>query len=281
MTNLDIWKGDSYKLNPNTLKFDTKIAGFNQVKPIDEYNALKTLMIKLGQIDPIIIRNGLVIDGRHRSKVAIELGIDVLARDVVDDLEDKDCIALSNLNTFAARNDSTNQKAFKTVALIKSYGYTQTAAMKLTGLSNRRYIIAAQFILDNAAYNAKYYLDLMAGKRVKVTVFGTETVEHTKSLLVLKTLLAKNEEAEASAVNTESELALSTNAEEHIDYDSMLRTETGRYMFWSSIGRNSAVDVGTKIMLINTINTAYKSLEKPLAQPAMIDDDLEHYDTSM
>lgn len=70
--------GSRYTLDPSTIKFDDKYVVFNPLHSTLEYEATKESIIKLGQLDLILMLNGVCIDGRHRTKVALGLGIPVL-----------------------------------------------------------------------------------------------------------------------------------------------------------------------------------------------------------
>jgi ParB-like chromosome segregation protein Spo0J len=63
-----------YVVEPSTVRFDDKYVVFNPVHSELEYEATKENIKRLGQLDPILMLNGLCIDGRHRTRIAEELG---------------------------------------------------------------------------------------------------------------------------------------------------------------------------------------------------------------
>ena len=59
----------------------------------EQYESTKANIQLLGQLDPILMLNGVCIDGRHRVRIAKELGIDLLCKDADGSLSEKDMIA--------------------------------------------------------------------------------------------------------------------------------------------------------------------------------------------
>ena len=59
-------RNDVYTLDPLEVKFDDTYVKFNPLQDRKEYEATKESIIKLGQLDPILMLDGLCIDGRHR-----------------------------------------------------------------------------------------------------------------------------------------------------------------------------------------------------------------------
>lgn len=242
---------ETYALNPLDVKFDPHIAKFNKPKEDTEYTALKISINRYGQKEPILMRNGLCGDGIHRVKIASELGIQVLATDVDNDMTDKDFIALCNRNTFTARNDSSTQKAIKAYKLTKEFSYSDREALAITGINTSSKVIGYARYIDSTAYGkANNVLDnLLSGRQVCI-----EGV-YTKSLEVAKRLIAKLEEAELN------ELINSSIVTPTIDYNTMISTEGARERFWEMYGLEG---VELNLAIIGVLNALYddKHLDK-------------------
>lgn len=90
-------RNDVYTLDPLEVKFDDTYVKFNPLQDRKEYEATKESIIKLGQLDPILMLDGLCIDGRHRVKVAIELGEQVRCLDVSPEMSKPEIIQIINI----------------------------------------------------------------------------------------------------------------------------------------------------------------------------------------
>ena len=66
---------NNYYLDPDTVKFDDKYVVFNPMHNELEYEATKLNIEKLGQLEPILMLNGVCVDGRHRTRIAKELNV--------------------------------------------------------------------------------------------------------------------------------------------------------------------------------------------------------------
>ncbi len=215
---MDKFVSKPYSINPEAVKYDTKLVEFNQVKTNAEYLSLYKSISKDGQIDPIFMKDGLCGNGRHRAKIAAELGRQVVAIDINPKMSDKAYLELCNKDTFTARNDSPTQLAIKAYNMTKDYGYEDSEAMATLGITNRNAITYVRFI-DNSRF-AYILSDLSIGNKAKV---GNS---YTKSIDVAKRKIAKIIELEQKIVveNTENQVV--------IDYNKLINTESGIEWFW-------------------------------------------------
>jgi len=210
--------GTAYSIDPDTVKFDTKLIEFNKEKKPEDYSALRRSIIKDKQSDPIFIKDGLCGNGRHRVRICKELGINVIAIDVDPKISEKAYLELCNKDTFTARNDTPTQLAIKAYNMTKDYGYTDPEAMSTLGITNRNAIAYVRFI-DSTRYSS--LLDTLASGG-KVNIDGA----HTKSIDVAKRKIAKILEEEAGLVEVVE------IDEVQIDYNSLIETDTGIDWFW-------------------------------------------------
>ena len=242
--------GKVYNMNPEDVKFDSALVEFNPLKSHDEYESLKSLIETNGQLREVVMRRGLCVDGRHRVRIAKELGVQVKCVDIPDNTSDKDCLIMANLDTFGARNDTPTQKAFKVVVMVEMYGYNQTEAMKIVGTKNSRDVTAATFIRSNTEYREKYYEQLTKG--ASVTIWYENELKYAgKSLRRIKQELAAIEEM--GTITEAPEVVEAT-----VDYDELMHTETAKKEFWKHIGTHNEVSKSTKEWVISLLNTVYK-----------------------
>ena len=93
-----------YSVDLTEITFDDKYVVFNPMHNELEYAATKENIKRLGQIDPILMLNGRCIDGRHRTKIAKELRVNVRCVDVDPALSEQDIIVMCNKNIMSGRD---------------------------------------------------------------------------------------------------------------------------------------------------------------------------------
>lgn len=247
--------GEPYWISPHNIKIDEKIARFNPAKPDHEYESLKMQIEEGGQEDPAYMRNGLIGDGRHRMRIAQELGKKLLVQDIDPSIPDEKYIVLCNKNTFGARNDTPAQVAIKAYTLVKEYKYTDTKAVKLTALKDRNAIGYVRYIADTR--HAHVLTDLKNGGRAEIKDIKGNVVYMGVALKTIKEKIARLEEEEMLVVDE------STKSEPvNIDYNMYLNTETAKDVFWSHVGKNEMVTMETKILFCELLNLKYKLKDK-------------------
>lgn len=246
-----IFVGDSYLLAPDGIKIDEKIASFNPPKSEEDYIGLLSAIKEQGQIDPIYMRAGLAIDGRHRIKVAKQLGIQVKAVDVDPNMSDENAILISNNNTFTARNMSSTQKAMQVNTMVKQFGFTQTKAMARVGLKNRNDVSAAGFIYDNKEYRDLYWDNLYNNKDIEIENEG-KIVYRGRSLRKIKESLLAIE-------SIEKDVTEKIDIDEIVDYNKFLKCNASINEFWNRYGYNPSITVEDKIRICELLNNAYKA----------------------
>lgn len=241
------FKGSIYLANPIDIQIDNEISTLNAEKPIEEYEALLMSIQTLGQLQPVYLYKGLLVNGRHRRKVAIELDVKLECIEVRDDISKKELIELCNINEFNGRSLSITQKAFRAAEMIRTYGYTQSEAMKKLAVKDRSILTSANFILNNPTYKKLYAEDLKDGKSIRIDLYDIKIDKpyFGKSLRKIESLLKALEEANLKP-NTPEE-----KAENNIDYNSLIFTERGKIEFWE---KESGLSIEQKVDLIDYMN---------------------------
>jgi len=237
-----------YTVNPETVKFDEKIVKFNPPKSKEEMDSLRYQIESNGQLDPILMRNGLCGDGFHRCEICRKLGITVKCIDVDPDMSDADFIVMCNKNTFGARNDSVSQKAIKAFKLTREYGrdFSDIKASKIVGLKDKRTIGYVRYISDTKYEKDNDVLSkLLRGESV-ILPDGSRS----KSIEVVKRKIKIMEEIELKK-KADKEID-----NKDIDFSSMCNTAIAEDEFWKMEPTMTTID--TKIRVIELLNHLYR-----------------------
>lgn len=241
MSNKEYW------IDPEDVKFDSKMSAFNKEKSAHEYQSLKHQIMNGVQEDPILMRDNLCGDGVHRTRIAKELGRKVLAIDVDSNISDKEYILKCNKNTFTGRNLTVTQKAIKAYALTVEFGYTDAEAIMNVGLpKGTKNVGYARTIANSPLGKELDVLDVLdSGKAVTINGKTTKSIDVAKRRIKLY-------EEEALRAKAEEQIA-----EVELNYNDLLNTESGKEVFWqlNNIGMDTR-DV--KLKIIELINVLYK-----------------------
>ena len=111
----EIYTSEVYMVEPDSIRFDQSMVEFNRVQTDEEYQATKASIAKFGQLTPIAVndRTGMGEDGRHRARACIELGIDVICRQVNGELDKITRLGLYNADAMSGRDLTPAQKAIQ------------------------------------------------------------------------------------------------------------------------------------------------------------------------
>lgn len=242
--------GNQIWVSPHNIKLDEKVAKFNPAKPDHEYESLKMQIENDGQVDPAYMRGGLLGDGRHRLRIAQELGRKLLIQEVSPSMPDEDYIRLCNKNTFGARNDTPAQAAIKAYTLVKEYSYTDTEAIRLVGVKDKNALTYIRYIADTR--HASIIENLKNGGRAEIKNKQGEVVYVGIALKTIKERIARLEEEEMLVVDTSCKIDVD------MDYNAYLNTETAKDEFWLRVGKNPTVSTDTKLLFCELLNLKYK-----------------------
>lgn len=207
-----------YTLDPATVKFDDKYVIFNPLHNELEYEATKENIKRLGQLDPILMLNGVCIDGRHRTRIALELGIHVRCIDI-DGTAESDIVILCNKNVMSGRDFDNSQKAIQALKLVNNYGMKVTEASKLMKVDRKLVSYAATI----KGYNRQDILDkLMDNKMARIKLDSMERASRSLELLA-KFVKAEEENKDITIDDSER---IQWNA------DAVIKTELGKAWFY-------------------------------------------------
>ena len=240
-----------YTLDPDTIVFDDKYVVINPLHNSFEYEATKENIMRLGQLEPILMLNGVCIDGRHRVRIAKELGTTVRCVDIAEDLSAEDIIVLCNKNVMSGRDYDTTQKAIQALLLVNGYGVSIVNAAKLMKI-DRRIVSYASTI---KGFNRQDILDtLMRDKQNRVQLDNMERPSRSLELL-------------AKYVKTVSEKPkLIVDDSERIQWepDAMIKTETGKAWYYDTIeGAGIELPLSIRMLLVEMANMKFKLEELP------------------
>jgi hypothetical protein len=105
---------------------------------------LKNDIIANGQLVPVVLRDGKILDGRHRHKVCTELGLEMLCEEV-GDISDENALTIVISNSISK---VTNTDAAKTEAYLicKAKGIAKSDMPKTFSRLNSNYVSKLSFI---------------------------------------------------------------------------------------------------------------------------------------
>ncbi len=237
---------DVYTLDPYEIKFDDRYVVFNPLHNELEYEATKENIRRLGQLEPILMLEGVCIDGRHRVRVAKELGTTVRCVDVAATLSEEDIIVLCNKNVMSGRDYDTTQKAIQALLLVNGYDMSVVNAAKLMKV-DRRIVSYASTI---KGFNRQDILDtLMADKQNRVQL---ESMERPSRSLELLAKYVKTADEKPKLIVDDSERV-------QWKHDALIKTETGKAWFYEM---KSLIEVvgPTKVdeLLVEMANMKFK-----------------------
>jgi len=233
----------SYLIDPKTVKFDTQISTFNRKQNFLEYQKTKSSIEKVGQQEPILMDNGFCIDGRHRVKACIELGIDVIATDIDSKLPIADKLLLANVDLTSGRDLSMSQLSIQAYRFMKMSGTTKVDTAKQFGI-NKRSLTYCETILTN---NEELMQEMYEKGSVPIGFKEDGRPNYTKSLETLYRYVAALEEKVEDRGTTPKIM---------IDYESAINTQAGVKLFWELKKQHSA-DHSLCLILIEFVNYRY------------------------
>ena len=212
---------NNYYLDPDTVKFDDKYVVFNPTHNQLEYEATKLNIAQLGQLEPILMLNGKCVDGRHRTLIAKELGIQVLCTDLDETMSEQEIIMMCNRNVMSGRDYDLAQKAIQALKLTNDYKMQAKVAAQLMKVDRKIVSYAATI----KGYGRQDILDaLMADKQNRIQLNNMERPSRSLELL-------------AKFVKTEAERNIVVNDSERIqwDADAHIKTEAGKAWYYSML----------------------------------------------
>lgn len=241
-----------YTVDPTTIVFDDKYVVFNPLHNEMEYEATKTNIERLGQIEPILILNGKCVDGRHRTKIAIELGTMVRCIDLDPNMSEEDIVIRCNTNTMSGRDFDTAQKAIQALRLVNEYKITAQKAAKFMKVDSRNVSYASTI---KGLGREDILSSLMEGKKIQL-----DSMERpSKSLEVI----CKHIKAEIE----NGKIIIDDSERIKFDPDTTIKTEKGKAWYYEQMNNlfdNNMVDLKLQVgmLLSEMANMKYKLKEE-------------------
>ena len=238
--------GNVYTVDPNTIQFDDKYGVLNPLHNHLEYEATKENIRRLGQIDPILMLNDLCIDGRHRTRIAKELGTHVRCIDVDPDTNEQDIIVMCNKNIMSGRDYDTSQKAIQALMLVNNYGMTAVDAAKFMKVDKRLVSYASTI----KGFGRQDILDeLMRDKQNRAQLENMERPSRSLELL-------------AKYVKTENEKkSIMIDDSERIQWkpDAYIKTESGKAWYYDMLKQIEIIgNIKRDMLLAEMANMKFK-----------------------
>ena len=234
-----------YTADPSTVRFDDRYVVFNPLHNELEYEATKENIRRLGQLDPILMLNGICIDGRHRTKIAIELGLDVRCLDIDSTTDEEDIIVMCNKNVMSGRDYDNSQKAIQALRLVNEYNMSVVNSAKLMKVDRRVVSYAATI----QGYGRVDILDaLMKDKTNRVQLTNMERPSRSLELLAK---FVKSEDEKCKVVVDDTERI-------HWKPDALIKTEVGKAKFYEIKELILLDERALDVALIELMNLKYK-----------------------
>jgi hypothetical protein len=199
---------------------------------------LKNDIVANGQLIPIVLRVGKILDGRHRHKVCIELGISVMCKEV-GDISDQDALTIVVSN---AINKVTDTDAAKTEAYLicKAKGITKSDMPKTFSRLNSNYVSKLSFIEKE---NPEYLNVLLHQNKVRLFNCEFKKIEDYGTINGLWRTLKGNRKLTGQVTEI---IPDPVSAKSHsIDLESYFDNETAENEYWDVF--NMAKNDGTNL----------------------------------
>lgn len=241
---MNFYKNEPYKMNPEEVEFSPRYVEFNPVHNELEYEATKINIEKVGQKDPILLYKGLCVDGRHRVKIAKELGIQVKCVDLVDDISDQDIITMCNINIMSGRDYTPTQKAIQALKLVKDFKYKAVDASKILKVSHK----LTSYANSIAKLGREDILKILMQDKA-VLINGMKGP--SKSLEIVCKYIKAEEENKVIIINNEDRIMFNPEAK--------IKTEVGKAEYYSLIEEAGIPEnaIRTRMALASYVNMVY------------------------
>jgi len=209
-----------YSVDPTTIQFNDVYVEKNKHHTEAQYRATKMLIEEQGQTKPIYMLNNKCADGRHRTKIAIELGREVLCVDINPNLTAEEITILCNEEVLSGRDYNISQRAIWALReLVLGLGMSMSKAAEMSKV-DRRMVSYASTI---RGLGKDDLLDiLMKGERVQLD----SMIRPSSSLEVI----CKNVKAEVEKV-----VEVDDSERIHFNPEAVIKTEKGKAWYYEHI----------------------------------------------
>jgi len=238
--------GEVYKVTPLDVVFNDEYVGFNPLHKDLEYEGTKVSIEEIGQLKPIYMLDGKCIDGRHRTRICKELGVQVDAIDVSTTLDKASVFDLCNVDTMAGRNLTPTQRAIVAMDYKDRLGVEQGTAAKKFQVT--RYGVMYASKLKNVYGMSEVTDALLKGDAVQLSNMD----KPSKSLEYLCKKAKELHEA----------LVIVIDEPERIPFnpDAVITTELGKSWYYDKVHRLSIpnYDVEMRMDYVELANLKFK-----------------------
>ena len=192
---------------------------------IDGYEELKGDISKNGLLVPIILRNGKLLDGRHRYKACKELGIEIDYIEVgnIDDHKALDIVISNSIN----KSTNTDAALVEAYLLCKAKGVKNKDMPNLFSRLNKNYINKLIYISKE---NPEYLQVLLRHNSVELYNKATKKLETYGTIHSLWKTLVSNNKLEDDIVEIEHRSV--QDPEYDFDISEHLYSETAKGAYW-------------------------------------------------
>lgn len=209
---------------------------------------LKQDILTRGQLVPIILRNGKILDGRHRHKVCVDLAIGIECKELgnISDSCALDTI-ISNMINKTTRTDAAKTEAY---LVCKAKGIAKSSMPNKFSRLNSNYVSKLSFI---EKVNPEYLNVLL--HQNKVTLYNMEfrKIEDYGTINGLWRTLKGNQKLEDKVIEVVAEPIHSKN--HTVNVDEYFKNSNAEQEYWDlyNLGKNTGVnlhlntDLGSKI----------------------------------
>jgi hypothetical protein len=241
---MDKFVSDVYTMDPQKVKFDTTISAYNRLQNDAEFEATLASVKKIGQTEPVYMDNGLCIDGRHRVKACIRLGIEVKAIDINSELSMSDKFMLANKDLTSGRDLTKSQLAIQAHKFSISTKTSKSDTAKYFKI-NRRLLTYVNEIKTHLpeAYDAIY-------ETGKYEIEGKFTSSVERIYKYVNTIKEQGKVVD--------------KAESGIDYEQLITTERGKELFWQLYNVDRRPDPSLAEHLIKYVNLRFELTDEEL-----------------
>lgn len=238
--------GEEYQLDPAVVEFDDEYVEFNPLHKSEEYESTKLSIEEQGQLKPIYILKGRCVDGRHRTRICKELGLQVNAVNLKEDLEPSTIYDLCNVDTMAGRNLTPTQRAIAALHYKERLGTPATRVAKKFQVS--RQAITYADALKNKYGQEKAVKELHKGSAVQLTNMDSPS----KSLEYVCKKAKELHENEVVVEDIDNRI--------HFDPGAQIRTEKGKQWYYGFVELKT-LDVESRMAIAELANFKFPSKE--------------------
>ena len=219
----------------------------------DGFDELQKDIEAKGQLVPIILREGKILDGRHRHQACVELGIGIryIELGVISDAEALDVVVSNAIN----KSTDTDPSKVEAYLISKAKGLANKDIPKLFTRLNTNTINKLSFILKE---NPEYLQVILRQGKVRLYNILYDKSENCGTIHSLWSTLKSNKKLEGTVIEIESVLTEDVQYEIDVcNYFNDAKKEEVYWKFYNEIGSSitPGTTAGNNLMhLIKTCN---------------------------